>query len=84
MHDVKERFPFIDVEEGMDDEDKIWTDVREDEKGGSMDRRLREVIDDIFTNDGESFISITAHSGCLRCVLRGEYSFYCYSSGIGC
>ncbi|KAK6513395.1 hypothetical protein TWF281_005022 [Arthrobotrys megalospora] len=70
MHEVKERFPFIDVEEGMDDEDKIWTDVREDEVGGSMDKRLREVIDDIFMNDGETFVSITAHSGCLRCVLR--------------
>ncbi|KAK6332553.1 hypothetical protein TWF730_004213 [Orbilia blumenaviensis] len=70
MSDIKQRFPFVDVEEGMDDDDTIWTDVREDEVGGSMDCRLREVIDDIFAGDGETFISITAHSGCLRCVLR--------------
>ncbi|KAK6339274.1 hypothetical protein TWF718_008695 [Orbilia javanica] len=71
MKEVKAKFPWIDLEEGMHDEDKIWTPhTREDEMGGSMDNRLREVIDDIFLEDGETFISITAHSGCLRCVLR--------------
>lgn len=70
MTEVKEVFPWIVLEEGMHDEDKIWTETREDELCGSMDNRLREVIDDIFMEDGETFISITAHSGCLRCVMR--------------
>ncbi|KAK6514286.1 hypothetical protein TWF506_008683 [Arthrobotrys conoides] len=70
MKEVKEVFPWIDLEDGMHDEDKIWTETREDELCGSMDNRLREVIDDIFMEDGETFISITAHSGCLRCVMR--------------
>ncbi|KAF3931941.1 hypothetical protein ABW20_dc0101293 [Dactylellina cionopaga] len=67
---LKERFPFIDVEDGMIDEDTIWTEIREDGKSGSMELRLRDALDDIFVEDGETFISITAHSGCLRCVLR--------------
>ncbi|KAJ6257915.1 hypothetical protein Dda_7705 [Drechslerella dactyloides] len=71
MPEVKQEFKFIDVEDGMSDEDNIWTDRREDESpGGSMDRRLRDTIDDIFLRDGETFISITAHSGCLRSILR--------------
>ncbi|KAK6329756.1 hypothetical protein TWF696_003620 [Orbilia brochopaga] len=71
MPEVKERFNFIDVEEGMSDEDNIWTEFRENETpGGPMDRRLRDALDDIFLKDGETFISITAHSGCLRSILR--------------
>ncbi|KAK6507229.1 hypothetical protein TWF481_005679 [Arthrobotrys musiformis] len=70
MKEVSDVFPWIELEDGMHDEDKIWTEVREDEECGSMDNRLREVIDDIFLEDGETFISITAHSGCLRCVMR--------------
>ncbi|KAF3929420.1 hypothetical protein AA313_de0200158 [Arthrobotrys entomopaga] len=71
MRDIKKTFPWIELEEGMTDEDTIWTEAREDgREGGSMDWRVRDVLDDIFMNDGETFISITAHSGCLGCIMR--------------
>ncbi|KAF3915085.1 hypothetical protein ABW21_db0208435 [Orbilia brochopaga] len=71
MPDIKKEFKFVDVDEAMADEDNVWTEVREkDVPGGSMDLRLRDALDDIFLKDGETFISLTAHSGCLRSVLR--------------
>ncbi|KAK6526318.1 hypothetical protein TWF694_004917 [Orbilia ellipsospora] len=71
MRDIRKAFPWVETEEGMKDEDTIWTEAREDGRvGGSMDWRVRDALDDIFINDGETFISITAHSGCLGCVMR--------------
>ncbi|KAF3933127.1 hypothetical protein ABW19_dt0202360 [Dactylella cylindrospora] len=69
MSVLKEKFQFVDVEEGMADGDEIWTEIREDETE-PMDARLRYGLDNIFLEAGETFISITAHSGCLRSVLR--------------
>ncbi|EPS44678.1 hypothetical protein H072_1314 [Dactylellina haptotyla CBS 200.50] len=70
MKEVRERFPFIRTEDGMLDEDTIWTEVREDEAGGSLELRLRDALDDIIMESGETFISITAHSGCLRFLMK--------------
>lgn len=62
---IKERFPEYVVEEGFSPEDALWTlDVRE-----PLDahvERMTAFLDDIFSHEGGTFLSFTAHSGTCR------------------
>jgi hypothetical protein len=71
ISELRKEFPFVDVEEGITEDDEIWeADFREDEPQG-QDPRMRDAVDDIFRTRGEMFISVTAHSGCIRSMVRG-------------
>jgi len=79
---LKENFPFIEVEQGMTEDDELWeADCREDESRG-QDPRMRDALDDVFLHDKELFLSVTAHSGCIRSMVRatGHRLFKLYTS----
>ena len=73
---IKERYPEWAFEAGFSDEDPLWSKT-ERESDGAMDVRSRTVLDDVFQNDSNTWISISSHSGEIASILRGEYSFSC-------
>ncbi|KAG6335893.1 hypothetical protein ID866_3202 [Astraeus odoratus] len=60
--DIQRRFPEYLIEEGFTEEDEIW---RPDDREtlAEIEVRARAVLDMIFENDKEHFISITTHFG---------------------
>ncbi|KIK29101.1 hypothetical protein PISMIDRAFT_517630 [Pisolithus microcarpus 441] len=66
---IHETFPEYLIEAGFTEEDELWTpDVRETWE--DVDVRVKTVLDMIFENDKEQFISITAHGGFINAFLR--------------
>ncbi|KAI6163259.1 histidine phosphatase superfamily [Pisolithus thermaeus] len=66
---IHETFPEYLIEDGFTEEDELWTpDVRETWE--DVDVRVKAVLDMIFKNDKEQFISITAHGGFINAFLR--------------
>ncbi|KAL8695197.1 MAG: hypothetical protein Q9218_000235 [Villophora microphyllina] len=62
-------FPNFTFEEGFSENDELWTpDHRETHE--ETDERMKRLLDDIFNNDYNSFISLTAHSGVICSLLR--------------
>jgi len=62
-------YPGYDFEQGFGELDQLWTpDYRE--TYGDIDRRARHVLDMIFQNNKEQFISVTAHGGFIDGFLR--------------
>ncbi|KAJ8503214.1 hypothetical protein ONZ45_g11061 [Pleurotus djamor] len=58
-------FPEGVVEEGLTEEDELWTtDVRETTE--QVAARVKRVIDHVFNHDPGNFISITSHSGMIN------------------
>ncbi|KAF9459983.1 phosphoglycerate mutase-like protein [Collybia nuda] len=73
---IQQMFPLFDVEPDFSEEDTLWDEnVREAKK--HLTERARKVLDYIFENDEETFISITAHIGIIRsfweCLGRSPY-----------
>jgi len=68
---LEKRYPMFDYEESLTEEDEIWTkDLRESYE--ARDDRLRGALDELFLMDGATWISITAHSGCIRSMVQGK------------
>ncbi|KAN0092730.1 Histidine phosphatase superfamily [Tylopilus felleus] len=67
--EIQAAFPAYDFEEGFTESDELWTSVYR-ETFGDVDRRARHVLDVIFHNDREQFISITAHCVFIASFLR--------------
>lgn len=66
---IHETFPEYLIEDGFTEEDALWKpDVRE--SWDDVDVRAKAVLDMIFENDEEQYISITAHSGFINACLR--------------
>lgn len=66
---IHETFPEYLIEDGFTEEDALWKpDVRE--SWDDVDVRAKAVLDMIFENDKEQYISITAHSGFINACLR--------------
>ncbi|KAI6152367.1 histidine phosphatase superfamily [Pisolithus tinctorius] len=66
---IHETFPEYLIEDGFTEEDELWKpDVRE--SWDDVDVRAKAVLDMIFENDEEQYISITAHSGFINACLR--------------
>ena len=67
---IAQRYPGWKFESGFKEEDPLWTaNVREGD--GSMDRRSKVVLDEVFTSDRSTFVSISSHSGEIASLLRG-------------
>ncbi|KAF8545994.1 phosphoglycerate mutase-like protein [Imleria badia] len=67
--DIQAAFPEYHFEEGFTQGDELWTtDYRETHD--DIDRRAKHVLDMIFQNDKEQFISFTAHGGFIGGFLR--------------
>ncbi|KAL8641129.1 MAG: hypothetical protein Q9228_002031 [Teloschistes exilis] len=62
-------FPNFTFEAGFAEHDELWTpDHRE--TNDEIDKRMKRLLDDIFTNDDSVFVSLTAHSGAICSLLR--------------
>lgn len=68
---IRQRYPEWKIEEGFAESDPLWT-KSERESDGAMDERSKRVLDDVFEHDGNTWISISSHSGEIGSLLRGE------------
>ena len=44
----------------------------------AMDVRSRKVLDDVFESDGNTWISISSHSGEIGSILRGDFPIFAF------
>lgn len=62
---ISTNYPEYEIEAGFAEDDEEWRpDHRETE--AEIADRVRQLLDDIFTNEDETIISFTAHSGLIR------------------
>jgi len=71
--EIKEDFPGFKFEKGFAEEDPYWTELFAEPRA-NQDARSKAVLDDIFSNDDSTYISITSHSGEIASLLRGMSS----------
>lgn len=62
-------FPRYQFEPRFTEEDGLW-DPKVRESDEHRDRRLRELLNDIFATDENVFLSLTAHSGAITSILQ--------------
>lgn len=68
---IKKTVPDWIIEEGFVEEDELWhATLRETNE--AQDQRAKFVFDEVFTEDPNTFISISTHSGQIASSLRGE------------
>jgi broad specificity phosphatase PhoE len=66
---IQSTFPNYTFEPGFPEHDPLWKpDVRETDS--AQEARLKELLDDIFTHDQSTFISLSSHSGSIGALLR--------------
>jgi len=66
---IEKEFPQFDIEANFSEEDLLWRpDHRETEE--ELTQRLTEAAGDIFASDSATYISITAHGGAIRGIMR--------------
>lgn len=73
---IHENYPSFQFEAGFTEEDELWTGVTT-EVSAAQDFRSKTLLDDIFSNDDNTYLSFTSHSGEIRSILRviGHRSF---------
>jgi hypothetical protein len=62
-------FPRYQFESSFAEEDELW-DPKVRESDEHRNRRLLELLDDIFATDENVFLSLTAHSGAITSILQ--------------
>ncbi|MCJ1471388.1 hypothetical protein MMC13_000027 [Lambiella insularis] len=66
---IRTRYPNFRIEASLSEEDELWTaELRESDS--ALDVRLQRLLDDVFENDGATWISFTSHSGAIAGLLR--------------
>jgi broad specificity phosphatase PhoE len=70
---VVKKFKGFKFEKGFAEEDPYWTELHAEPRQ-DQDNRSKAVLDDIFTNDDSTYISITSHSGETASLLRGKWT----------
>jgi broad specificity phosphatase PhoE len=68
---IRQNFPGFKFEKGFAEEDPYWTELYAEPRD-NQDARSKAVVDDIFTNDDSTYISISSHSGEIASLLRGK------------
>lgn len=68
---IQSAYPNYKIEPGFAEADHLWQ-AYHSETQVDQDIRSKTVLDDIFSNDRETYISITSHSGEIASILRGE------------
>jgi broad specificity phosphatase PhoE len=68
--EIQKMFPRWRFEEGFKEEDPLWG-PSERETAEGQDRRTRIVLDDVFEADGNTWVSVSSHSGEIASILRG-------------
>jgi broad specificity phosphatase PhoE len=77
------QFPTYKFEAGFTEDDELWKPYWL-EPPWSQDTRMGELLDDVFTNDTNTFISFTSHSGSIASLLRvvGHQTFALDTAGL--
>lgn len=66
---IHEHYPDYNFEDGFAEEDELWeADHRESNSAGIA--RLKKLLDDIFSHDRSTWISLTSHSGAISFILK--------------
>ncbi|KAK3306109.1 phosphoglycerate mutase [Chaetomium strumarium] len=66
---ISAMFPTYQFEPGFTEADELWR-ATESETDAAFAARAKAVLDDVFTNDKNTWISITAHSGAVAKLLE--------------
>ncbi|KAF2818776.1 phosphoglycerate mutase-like protein [Ophiobolus disseminans] len=66
---IAQNFPGFKFEQGFPEEDPYWTELFAEPRA-NQDARSKTVLDDIFSSDDSTYISITSHSGEIGSLLR--------------
>ncbi|GFF59207.1 phosphomutase-like protein 3 [Aspergillus lentulus] len=66
---IQAEYPEYIIEDGFAEEDPLY-DPKLRESDTARDARLRDLLQDIFTHDENTFISLTAHSGAITSILQ--------------
>ena len=70
---IRQNFPTYKFEKSFPENDPYWKELMA-EPQADQDIRSKQVLDDIFSNDDSTYISITSHSGEIGSLLRGMYT----------
>ena len=70
---IHENYPTYTFEAGFAEEDPLWNPITR-ETDSAEDARSKAVLDDVFSHDPNTYISVTSHSGTITSILRGELS----------
>lgn len=68
---IQENFPSYRIEPGFAENDPLW-EALHGETSTDQDIRSKTVLDDVFSSDRRSYLSITSHSGEIASILRGQ------------
>lgn len=66
---IHHNFPSYKFEKGFAEHDPYWKELHA-EPSADQDIRSKKVLDDVFTSDKSTYISVTAHSGEIASLLR--------------
>ncbi|KAF1947355.1 phosphoglycerate mutase-like protein [Clathrospora elynae] len=66
---IKKKFPDFKFEKKFAEKDPYWVKLQAEPRA-DQDARSKAVLDDIFSNDDSTYISITSHSGEIGSLLR--------------
>ena len=67
---ITENFPSYKIEAGFSEDDLLW-EALHGETPTDQDIRSKTVLDEVFSTDDSTYISITSHSGEIASILRG-------------
>lgn len=68
---IHKNFPSYKFEKGFAEHDPYWQALHAETRD-DQDLRSKKVLDDVFTNDDSTYISVTSHSGEIASLLRGK------------
>jgi broad specificity phosphatase PhoE len=72
---IHNSFPGYNIEKGFSEQDLLWK-ADMGEPSANQDIRSKAALDDVFTNDDGTWISLTSHSGEIASILRGKRSIF--------
>lgn len=73
---IQGAFPNYQIEAGFSETYQLWQAYHA-ETQLDQDIRSKTVLDDVFTSDQKTYLSITSHSGEIASLLRGEKAWRC-------
>lgn len=68
---IHNHFPNYTFEEAFKEDDPLW-DAFVRETSSAQDARSKVVLDDVFSSEESTYISISSHSGEIGSILRGK------------
>lgn len=66
---IEDRFPQFEIQDDFPEYDPYWNGVT-GETSDAQDARSKKALDDVFSTDDHTWISITSHSGEITSILR--------------